>query len=200
MRVQCTAQTRNIATAMTGSTAGRGTTSKTSTAEGLGMPAALTDLNGGSAKLEASFKRPEKALLSPNTTLRMTGNSGLTSMTTGNSGVSSMVAEDLGVAFIMAGGSGVANQTGEVATLADEVAGEEAALAGGGSGCGLAVILGADSGWSMAAILGIGSGCGMGVVTNTGLAIISVWHGGNPSWLDSMATGAHGLLPPAKNV
>ncbi len=132
-----------------------------------------------------------------------------------------MVAEDLGVAFIMAGGSGVANQTGEVATLADEVAGEEAALAGGGSGCGLAAILGADldmaailnvdsgcdmaailspdSDWSMAAMLGIGSG--MGVVTNTGLAIISVWHGGNPGQPDSVATGAHSLLPPlAKNV
>ncbi len=52
------------------------------------------------------------------------------------------------------GGSGVANQTGEVATLADEVAGEEAALAGGSSGCGLAAILGADSGCDMAAILG----------------------------------------------
>ncbi len=71
----------------------------------------------------------------------MTGNTGLTSMTTGNSGVSSIVAEDLGGPFIMAGGCGVMNQTGEVATLADEVAGEEA-LAGGGSGCGLAALFG----------------------------------------------------------
>ncbi len=134
-----------------------------------------------------------------------------------------MVAEGLGMAFIAARDSGVANQTGGVATLADEVAGEEAALAGGGSGCGLAAILGADSGcdmaailgadldmvailnvdsvcdisdiliadtdWSMAAILGIGSG--MGLVTNTGLAIISVWHGDNPGRPDSVATGTH---------
>ncbi len=174
MRVQCTAQTHNIATAMTGSTADRGTTSIISTVEGLGMPAALTDLNGGSAKLKASLKRPEKALLSPNTTLLMTGNSGLTSMTTGNSGVSPMAAEDFGVAFIMAGGSGVANQTGEVATLADEVAGEEAALAGGGSSCGLAAILGADSGCDvaaifgadldMAAILNVDSGCDIAAI------------------------------------
>ncbi len=139
-----------------------------------------------------------------------------------------MVAEVLGVAFIMAGGCGVTNQTGEVATLANEVAGEEADLAGGGSGCGLAAILGADSGWDMAAILeadldivailNVDSGCdmvailsadsvwsmaailgidsGMGVVMNTGLAIISVWYGGNPGQPDSMATGAHGILPP----
>ncbi len=82
-----------------------------------------------------------------------------------------MVAEDLGVAFIMTGGCGVMNQTGEVATLANEVAGEEAALAGGGSGCGLAAILGADSGCDMAAvleadldmadILNVDSGCDM---------------------------------------
>ncbi len=139
---------------MTGSTADRGTTSIISTAEGLGMPATLTDLNGGSAKSEARLKCPEKALLSPNTTLLMTGNSGLTSIMTGNTGVLSMVAEDLGMAFIAARDSGVANQTGGVATLADEVAGEEAALSGGGSGCGLAAILGADSGCDMAAILG----------------------------------------------
>ncbi len=62
-----------------------------------------------------------------------------------------MVAEDLGVAFIMAGGCGVTNQTGEVATLADEVADEEAALAGGCSG--LAAIFCAESGCDMAAIL-----------------------------------------------
>ncbi|RXN02209.1 multidrug resistance 1-like protein [Labeo rohita] len=85
------------------------------------MPAAFTDLNGGSAKLEASLKCPEKALLSPNATLLMTGNSGLVSMTTGNSGVSSMVAEDLGVAFKTARVSGAAKQTGDAATLADEV-------------------------------------------------------------------------------
>ncbi len=88
------------------------------------MPAALIDLNGGSAKLEASLKRPEKAFFSPNTTLLTTGNSGLTSMTTGNSGVSSMVAENLCVAFITAGVCSVTNQTGEVATLTDKVAGE----------------------------------------------------------------------------
>ncbi len=65
-----------------------------------------------------------------------------------------MVAEDLGVAT---GGCGVMNQTGEVATLANEVAGEEAALAGGGSGCGLAAILEADL--DMADILNVDSGC-----------------------------------------
>ncbi len=141
-----------------------------------------------------------------------------------------MVAEDLCVAFITAGVCGMMKQTGEVATLTDKVAGEEGALAGGSSGCGLAAILGADSGcdmvaileadldmaailnvdfgfdmaailsadsdWSMAAILGIGSGMeGMEVVTNTGLAIISVWYGGNPGLPDSMATGGHSLLP-----
>ncbi len=41
-----------------------------------------------------------------------------------------------------------------MAALTDEVAGEEAALAGGGSGCGLAAILGADSGCDMVAIFG----------------------------------------------
>ncbi len=230
MRVQCNAQTHNIATAMAGSTADRGTTSKTSTAEALGMPGALTDLNGGSAINGSSLKHLEKALLSPNTTLLTTGISGLMSMTSGNSGVSSMVAEDLGVAFITAGGCGVTNQTGEVATLADEVAGKEAALAGGGSGlaailgadsscdmtailgpdldmvailnldsgCDMAAILSADSDWSIAAILGIGFG--MGVVTNTALAIISVWHGGNPGRPDSVSTGAHGLLPPPEKM
>ncbi len=108
---------------MTGSTVDRGITSKTSTAESIGMPTALNDLNGGSPKLEASLKRPEKALFSPNTTLLMTGNSGLMSKTTVISGVSSMVAEDLGVAFITAECCGVANQTAEVAALADEVTG-----------------------------------------------------------------------------
>ncbi len=83
-----------------------------------------------------------------------------------------MVAEDLGVAFIMTGGCGVMNQTGEVATLANEVAGEEAALAGGG--CGLAATLGADSGCDMAAvleadldmadILNVDSGCDMAAI------------------------------------
>ncbi|KAL0150153.1 hypothetical protein M9458_054580 [Cirrhinus mrigala] len=107
---------------MTGSTVGRGTTSINFTAEGLGTPAALTDLNGG------------------------------------NSRVSSKVAEDLGVIFIMAGGSGMVDQTGEAATLADEAAGEKAALAGGGSGCGLVAILGTDSDSSMAAILSADSG------------------------------------------
>ncbi|KAF4110901.1 hypothetical protein G5714_007932 [Onychostoma macrolepis] len=185
VRVQCTAQTHNIATATTGSTADRGTTSRSSTAEGLKMPAALTDLNGRSTKLEVSLKRPEKAFFSPNAALLTTGNSDLGSMMTGNSGVSSMVAEDIIMAFIMAGGSGVANRTGQAATLANEVA-DEAALAGVDSGCNMAAILGADS------------GCGMGVVTDTGLAIISVWHGGNPVRPDSMATGAHSLLPPCK--
>ncbi len=143
-----------------------------------------------------------------------------------------MVTEDLGVAFIMAGGCGMANQTGELATLADEVAGEAAALAVGGSGFGLAAILGADFNGDMTAILGadldmvailnvdtgcdmaailnadsdlsiaaiLGIGSGMGVVTNIGLATISVWHGGNPGRPDSVAAGAHGLLPPWKNV
>ncbi|RXN24431.1 hypothetical protein ROHU_006137 [Labeo rohita] len=78
-------KTHNIATAMTGSTTDRGTTSINSTAEGLGMAAALTDLNGGSAKQDTSLKRPEKALWSPNATLLKTVNSGLVSMTTENS-------------------------------------------------------------------------------------------------------------------
>lgn len=170
---------------MIGSTADRGTNSLTSTAEGPGMPAALNDINGRSAKLEVRLKRPGKALLSPFTTLMTTRNSGVASMMNRNSGVSSMVAEDLGVAFIKTGGSGVANQTGEAATLADELAGKEAALADGGSGLlgadlDMAAILDADTGWSMmailevdsgcgmAAILGIGFGCDMEVVTNTG--------------------------------
>lgn len=62
------------------------------------MPAAHTDVSGGSAKLEASLKHSWKALLFPDATLMMTGNSGM----------SSMVAEDNGVTFMMGGGSGMA--------------------------------------------------------------------------------------------
>ncbi len=83
-----------------------------------------------------------------------------------------------------------------VAILGAEL--DMAAILNVDSGCDMAAILSADSDWSMAAILGIGSGCGMGVVTNTGLAIISVWHGGNPGRPDSVTTGAHGLLTPPK--
>ncbi|RXN17612.1 olfactomedin 2A [Labeo rohita] len=80
------------------------------------MPAALTDIKGGSVKLESSLTCPEKAW-SPNATLMMTWYSGVASMTPGNPGVSSMVAEDLGMSFMTGGGSGMAAQTGEVAAL-----------------------------------------------------------------------------------
>lgn len=83
-----------------------------------GMPAALTDLKGGSPKLEASLKCLGKAFKSSQATLipswssglvtMTTGNSGVSSMTPGNMGVSSLVAEELDMAFITAGGSGVA--------------------------------------------------------------------------------------------
>ncbi len=51
---QCAAHTLKMATAITGSTEVRGTVSVTAIAEALGMPAARTDISGGSITLAIS--------------------------------------------------------------------------------------------------------------------------------------------------
>ncbi len=52
--VQCAAHTHKMATAITGSAEVRGTVSVTASAEALGMPAACTDISGGSITLAIS--------------------------------------------------------------------------------------------------------------------------------------------------
>ncbi len=52
--VQCAAHTHKLATAITESTEVRGTVSVTASAEALGMPAARTDISGGSITLAIS--------------------------------------------------------------------------------------------------------------------------------------------------
>ncbi len=69
----------------------------TTSAEALGMPAALAETSGGSAKLETSFKHLWTAWVSSNATFTMHG----------NTGVASVMAEDCNLTSITAGGSGL---------------------------------------------------------------------------------------------
>ncbi len=90
---QYVAQTHRMATAITGSTEERGTVSVTTSAEALGMPAALAETSGGSS----SLKRLWIAWVSSNATFTMLGNTEM----------ASVMAEDCGLTSLMAGGFGV---------------------------------------------------------------------------------------------
>ncbi len=94
---QCVAQTHRMATAITGSTEDRETVSVTTSAEALGMSAALAATSGGSTTLETSLKCLWNALVSSNATFTMLG----------NTGVASVMPEDCRLISITTGGSGM---------------------------------------------------------------------------------------------
>lgn len=96
----CGPNTQNGNHHFTGNIEDRRTVFVTTSAEVLGMPAALTAGGsiGGSATLESSLSHLWNTLVSSNATFMMLR----------NTGVASMMAEDCGLTSITAGGSGVA--------------------------------------------------------------------------------------------
>ncbi|XP_016397502.1 uncharacterized protein LOC107731040 [Sinocyclocheilus rhinocerous] len=98
----CMAQTLKIVPAITGRAADGGRTTEATRIESVEdarMPAAHTDISGGSAKLEASLKCLGITLVASDVTekLETSGNTGVVSMTA-DSSVMSMMAGDSGVA------------------------------------------------------------------------------------------------------